>query len=72
MVNELYTVKNKYFDRHYREKNVGELVIGDSILFAKSSIEWAERRKHISSIFYKEKLTMLLHTIQEMCINQVN
>ena len=64
MVNELYTVKNKYFDRHYRDKNLGEIVVGDSILLAKSSIEWAERRKHISSIFYKDKLTQLLHITQ--------
>eukprot|EP00347_Sterkiella_histriomuscorum_P009756 403340009 len=71
MVQELYTSKNKYFDRHYREKIVGELVIGDSILFAKSTIRWAENRKHISSIFYKERLQVLLQSIQEMCLNQI-
>ncbi|CDW89465.1 cytochrome p450 [Stylonychia lemnae] len=71
MVNELYVTKNKYFDRHYREKQVGELVIGDSILFQKSSIQWAEKRKHISTVFYKERLQMILNTITEMCLKQV-
>lgn len=71
IVNELYVGKNKFFDRHYRERQVGELMIGDAILFSKSTVQWAEKRKHIASIFYKDRINQMLNTIICLCNDSV-
>jgi cytochrome P450 len=60
MVNELYITKNKYFDKHDLVRDVMKRLMGDSILLAKSTEDWAKKRKTISPAFYKEKLNKMV------------
>jgi cytochrome P450 len=60
MVNEIYTIKNKYFDKHQKSKDLLGAIFGDSIIFARNDELWASKRKHLSVAFYKEKLTSML------------
>lgn len=57
MVNDIYITKNKYFDKHPRSKKVLQVLVGESILFAKSDELWAKKRKNLSAAFYKDKMT---------------
>ena len=63
MVNELYVSKNKYFEKADKAKNVFLQLFGNSILFDKSNELWATKRKHLSSAFYKDKMTGMLQLI---------
>jgi len=80
MVHEIYVTKNKYFDKHHSIKNAFFPLVGDSILFDRSTKEWQTRRKIISGAFYKEKLqkmTLLIKnetkkTLAEWRDNYVN
>lgn len=38
-------------------------ILGDSIVFDNSNERWAERRKHLSSIFYKDKMVKILDIV---------
>ena len=63
MVNELYITKNKYFEKEDKLKKVFLQFFGNSILFDKSNELWATKRKHLSSAFYKDKMTGMLQMI---------
>lgn len=40
LVNELYTIKNKYFDKHHFTYLLTKPLLGDSILLSPSTLEW--------------------------------
>ena len=44
-------------------KRVWKRFIGNSILFDRSDEVWAQKRKHLSSAFYKDKLNPMMETI---------
>lgn len=56
VVADLYTTKNKYFDKHPLIKDLSHCLTGDSILFAETSTDWRDTRKALSPAFYKGKL----------------
>ena len=56
VVADLYTTKNKYFDKHPLIKDLSHCLTGESILFAETSIDWKDTRKALSPAFYKGKL----------------
>lgn len=60
IVEAMYTSKNSFFSKHPLVKDLQECLIGDSILFAETSLEWKEARKKISPAFYKGKLVSLI------------
>jgi hypothetical protein len=53
---ELMISKNKFYDKHPFSKDFLGMLLGDSILFAKSDLKWQAKRKVISSAIYKDKL----------------
>ena len=59
IVAELYTTKNKYFDKHPLVKDIAYCLTGDSILFAETTQDWKDTRKALSPAFYKGKLEQL-------------
>lgn len=59
VIKDLYTSKNKYFDKHPLIKQVSHVLTGDSILFAETTNDWRDSRKAISPAFYKGKLERL-------------
>ena len=60
VVGELYTTKNKYFDKHPLVKDVSLCLTGESILFAETNKDWKDSRKAMSPAFYKGKLENLV------------
>ena len=56
----MYTTKNSYFSKHPIVKDLEHCLVGDSILFAETSLEWKQARKTISPAFYKGKLLSLI------------
>ena len=61
----MYTSKNSFFSKHPLVKDLQECLIGDSILFAETSLEWKEARKKISPAFYKGKLVSLIELARQ-------
>ena len=59
VVAELYTTKNKYFDKHPLIKDMSYCLTGESILFAETTQDWKDTRKALSPAFYKGKLENL-------------
>jgi cytochrome P450 len=37
LINEIYVTKNKYFDKHHFGHNIFKRIVGESILFSKST-----------------------------------
>ncbi len=61
---EIFIAKNKYFDKHPRSANLFKRFFGESILFAKSDINWQQKRKALSAALYKEKLRVMIDIIK--------
>ncbi|CDW89828.1 cytochrome p450 4f12 [Stylonychia lemnae] len=60
---ESYTTKNKFFDKYPRSYTINKKNLGESILFTPSDEVWAQKRKHLSSAFYKDKMQQQLNSI---------
>ena len=60
IVQELYGSLNKYTDKSERTKTRFYLLTGESILFDHSTLEQANRRKHLAVAFYKDRMSVLL------------
>eukprot|EP00347_Sterkiella_histriomuscorum_P011732 403371320 len=60
VANELFIAKNKYFDKHPSTGNIVKNIAGDSILFAKTTMLWSQKRKAISQSLYKDKLIKMM------------
>ena len=56
VVQDLYTIHNKYFDKHPIVREATIHLLGDSILFSDTNAEWRKRRTAFSPAFYKGKL----------------
>lgn len=48
VINDLFLTKNKFFDKHYSAGHLLKSVIGDSVLFARSDLQWQHKRKSLS------------------------
>jgi len=71
MLEELYVTKNKYFDKHTRIYNITKPMLGDSILMSRSTEIWSKKRKVLSTVFYKDKLSKMMDIIREVVLNFV-
>lgn len=56
LLNDLYLVKNKHFDKHIDVKRLSEPLLGNSLLFVEKSEMWNMHRKAMSASLYKDKL----------------
>ena len=72
VVAELYTSKNKYFDKHPLVKNIAYCLTGESILFAETTQDWKDTRKAMSPAFYKGKLENLTECAKKAMETTVN
>ena len=64
MLNDFYIAKNKFFDKHDQHRNVFYPLMGDSIVFGRSSESWSSRRKSLSVAFYKDKLKLMIELVK--------
>ncbi|CDW82654.1 cytochrome family subfamily polypeptide 55 precursor [Stylonychia lemnae] len=60
LVEEIYTTKSKFMDKHQKFQEFLEDFQGHSSANQKSNQEWADKRKHLTSAFYKEKIIRIL------------
>ena len=67
-VEEMMVTKNKYFDKHDFVKDIVKNFLGNSIVFAKSDMNWQAQRKALGSSLYKEKLRSMIETIKKIAI----
>jgi cytochrome P450 len=63
-LDEIYVKKNKYFDKFPLIKNLLYPLMGDSILLDATSDSWGNRRKSLSTAFYKEKLLKMIELVK--------
>jgi cytochrome P450 len=66
---ELFLSKNKYFDKHPKSQDLFRSLLGDSILFSKSDLQWQTKRKALSAALYKDKLTSMIETMKRVTID---
>ena len=71
LLNELYVTKNKYFDKHHLGKDLFTPIMGDAILLDKSTDHWMQRRKVLSTAFYKEKLMQMMVIVKNCMTEKV-
>ena len=72
VIGELYTSKNKYFDKHPLIKECSMCLTGESILFIETTKDWKESRKAMSPAFYKGKLENLVEIAKTAVRTTVN
>jgi cytochrome P450 len=68
---DLFLTKNKYFDKHPNSAEMLERLTGNSILFAKSDIQWQQKRKALSAALYKEKLRVMIDMMKDVTIETI-
>ncbi|CDW82123.1 cytochrome family subfamily polypeptide 55 precursor [Stylonychia lemnae] len=59
-VNEIYTTKTKYMDKHPKFYRISYEQFKDSTFLQRSTELWAQKRKHLSQAFYKDKIKVML------------
>lgn len=57
---EILVTQNKYFDKEPSTGDSMKTAVGDSIVFARSTLKWQHKRKVLSAAMYKEKLRQML------------
>ncbi len=68
VITDLFLTKNKFFDKHYQSGHLVKSVVGDSILFARSTPVWQHKRKALSQSLYKEKLIAMIKVMKKMTV----
>lgn len=71
MLNELYTTKNKYFDKHPKMYNLFKEIAGNTIVLLPTNELYITKRKHLSVAFYKEKMIHMFESIIKMTDSKV-
>ena len=61
VIQDLYTSKNKLFDKYPLVRDATMIITGRSILFADTDAKWRARRTAISPAFYKGKLVSMVN-----------
>ncbi len=70
-MNDIYVNYNKFIDKQEKYQKVYMPFFGNSILFSKTDELWAEKRKHLATAFYKDKLTPMLGIIIDATYKEV-
>ncbi|TNV79831.1 hypothetical protein FGO68_gene11525 [Halteria grandinella] len=70
-IEELFITKGKYYDKHPASLHIIGVVAGDSILFARSDMQWQQKRKVISSALYKDRLRGMAETIKKVTLTTI-
>jgi cytochrome P450 len=71
IIEELYVTKNKFFDKNIRLENQFKCLFGAGTVFSKSNELQAEKRKHLSVAFYRERMVKMLNMLTSMTESKV-
>lgn len=69
IIEELYMKHNKYFDKDLLIRDILYPLMGDSILQAASTEDWAKKRKSLAVAFYKDKMLKMIDLVKG-CMEQ--
>lgn len=64
LLTEIFYTKNKMFDKAQFISDLVYPLFGNAIPVQKSTLEWKQKRKVISSAFYKDKLIKMVEIIK--------
>ena len=64
VVQEMMTTKNALIDKTGVLEGLWSNLLGKSFVFSKTDDVWKKKRKGLSHAFYKDKLVVLLQTLQ--------
>ncbi|CDW76461.1 cytochrome family subfamily polypeptide 55 precursor [Stylonychia lemnae] len=59
-VNEIYTTKTKYMDKHPKFSRTSYVQFKNSTSLQRSTEDWNQKRKHLTQAFYKDKIKIML------------
>ena len=60
LLEEIFVTNNKYISKGVHVKKIFNNLMGDSILLSESTELWQNKRKVLSSAFYKDKLLKMI------------
>ena len=63
MLYELFVTKNKLLDKHEGMHNALYTLTGNSMAFSKSDENWREKRRVLSTVFYKDKVMNIMKSV---------
>ncbi|CDW85751.1 cytochrome p450 [Stylonychia lemnae] len=71
-VNDVFTTKSRYMEKHPKFHRLVWNLFRDSVFFVKSTETWVEKRKHLSTAFYKDKINIMIATAIDVCKHRVD
>ncbi|CDW85044.1 cytochrome p450 [Stylonychia lemnae] len=71
LVEEIYTTKSKFMDKHQKFQQILDDMIGKSLGVEKSTQEWADKRKHLTKAFYKDKILVIIKKSIAMTLEKI-
>ena len=63
VVRDLMTVRNKQIEKNGINDVMTNKLLGNSFLFSKTDELWKAKRKACAHAFYKDRLTMMMHSL---------
>ena len=66
LVEDIFVRCNKYITKSPHIKNMMYPLMGESILLSESNSDWSNKRKVLSTAFYKDKLIKMIEIIKEL------
>ena len=67
---DLYTKYNSLTDKRGQAADLFAPLVGDSLLFSKNNDLWKTRRKALSHVFYKDRLSHMGETLKYTLANE--
>ena len=71
LIQDIYGRYNRSFTKNGRLRDWMHDLLGDSIIFSPSDDSWNERRKHLSTAFYKEKMIKMIDLAAKVAFDRV-
>ena len=68
IIRDIMTVNNKYIDKDGLTDIAMRPYMGNTFLFSRADENWSRKRKGASHAFYKDRLKLMLYTMQEVTV----
>lgn len=68
---DLYIQKNRFYEKDPIQRLIFKPFLGDSLVFIDGDEIWQQKRKAMSSAFYKEKLIKMTEVVNQVVTEKV-